>query len=111
MAAWGDSESSDSDDEEEQVANLYFMVNENQFQEDEIEYESSDEVDCSEFLEYSKNQILVQDKVFEKKQFVIFHLKKKCYKNQTTNFTQRLKLLRKKRKHFNPNMKALKRWF
>jgi len=37
IAAWSDSDSSDSGDEEEQAANICFIVNENQVQEDEIE--------------------------------------------------------------------------
>jgi len=57
IAAWSDSDSSDSDGEEEQVENLCFMANEDQIQEDETEYESLDKVDYSEFLEYSKNDL------------------------------------------------------
>ena len=45
------------DDEEEQVENLCFMVNEDLIQEEETEYESSDKVDYSEFLEYSKREL------------------------------------------------------
>ena len=57
IAAWSDSDSHDNDEEEEQVENLCFMANEDQIQEDETEYESSDEVDYFEFLEYSKNDL------------------------------------------------------
>ena len=45
IAAQSDSDSSNSEDQEEKVANLCFMVNKVQVQEDETEYESSDEVD------------------------------------------------------------------
>ena len=51
ITTWSDSDSSDSENEEEQVTNLCFMVNEGQIQEEEIEYESSDEVNYLEFLE------------------------------------------------------------
>ena len=37
--------------------NLCFMVNESQIQEEETKYESSNEVDYSEFLEYSKDEL------------------------------------------------------
>ena len=57
IATWSDSDSSDSDDKEKQVENLCFMANEDEIQEDKTEYESSDEVDYSEFLEYSKNHL------------------------------------------------------
>jgi len=57
IAAWHDSDSSDSENKEEQAMNLCFMVNEGQIQEEETEYESSDEVDYSEFLEYSKDEL------------------------------------------------------
>jgi len=56
IAAWSDSDSSDSYDEEEQVENLCFMANEDPSQE-ETEHESLDEVDYSDFLEYSKDEL------------------------------------------------------
>ena len=40
---------SDSDNKEEQVENLCFMANEDLIQEEKTQYESSDEVDYSEF--------------------------------------------------------------
>ena len=49
---WSDSDSSESEDKKEQKENLCFMTNEDLIQEEETEYESSDEVDYSEFLEY-----------------------------------------------------------
>jgi len=52
IAAWSDSDSSNSENEE-QATNLFFMVNEDQVQEDETEYKSRDEVDCSDLLESS----------------------------------------------------------
>jgi len=104
IATWSNSDSSDSDDEEE-ATNLYFMVNEDQVQEDETDYESSDEVNCSNFLEYSKDELaeaLIKcirceqeylSKIKSlKKHFVIHPLKKKFYKYQTTNLTQGLRL-------------------
>ena len=57
IAAWSDSDSSDSDNEVEQVTNLCFMANEENVQEDKAKYESSDEVDYSDFLEYSKDEL------------------------------------------------------
>jgi len=57
IAAWSDSDSSDSEDEEERKENLCFMANEDQIQEEETEYESSDQVDHSDFLEYSKDKL------------------------------------------------------
>jgi len=57
IAAWSNSDSSDSNDEEEQVESLCFMVNEDLIQEEETEYESSDEVYYSDFLEYSKGEL------------------------------------------------------
>jgi len=57
IAAWSDSDSSDSDDEEEQVENLCFMANDDLIQDDETEYESSDEVDYPDFLQYSKDEL------------------------------------------------------
>ena len=58
IATWSDSDSSNSDDdEEEQVKNLCFMANEDLSQEEETKYKSSDEVDYSEFLEYSKKKL------------------------------------------------------
>jgi len=39
IAAWSDSHSSDSDDEEEQVSKLCFMANKDNAHEDETEYE------------------------------------------------------------------------
>jgi len=47
IATWSDSNSSDSDDEGEQAANLCFIANKDNVQEDKIKYESLDEVDCS----------------------------------------------------------------
>ena len=38
IATWSDSDSSDSDDAEEQAANLYFLVKDDQVQEDETEH-------------------------------------------------------------------------
>ena len=40
----------------EQVANLCFLANEDQTQEEERKYENLDEVDYSDLLEYSKNE-------------------------------------------------------
>jgi len=57
MAAWSDSASSKSKDEEEQAVNPCFMANENQTHDEETEYESSDEVDYSDLLEYSKDEL------------------------------------------------------
>ena len=57
IAAWSDSDSSDNEIKEEKAANLCFMLTEGQTQEEEIEYESSDEIDYSEFLEYSKDEL------------------------------------------------------
>jgi len=57
IAAWDDSDSSESEDEEEQATNLCFMANEDQAQEEATEYKSSDEVYYSDLLEYSKNQL------------------------------------------------------
>ena len=57
IATWSDSDSSDSDNEVEQVTNLCFMANEENVQEDKTKYESSDKVDYSNFLEYSKNEL------------------------------------------------------
>jgi len=57
IATCSNSDSSDSENEEEQAMNLCFMVNEGLIQEEETEYESSDEVDYSEFLEYSKDEL------------------------------------------------------
>ena len=57
IAAWSDSDSSDNDNEEEKVESLFFMANEDLSQEEETEYESSDEVDYSEFLEYTKKEL------------------------------------------------------
>ena len=57
IAAWKDSDSSESEDEEEQKENLCFIGNEDLILEEEIEYESSDEVDYSDFLEYSKDEL------------------------------------------------------
>jgi len=57
IAAWSDSNSSDSENEEEQAVSMCFMVNKGQIQEEETEYESSDEVDYSNFLEYSKDEL------------------------------------------------------
>jgi len=48
---------SDSDDEEEQAANLCFMTNKDNVQKDKTEYESSDEIHCFDFLEYSKDEL------------------------------------------------------
>ena len=39
------------------MANLCFMINEDQVQQDETEYESSHEVDCYDFLKYSKDEL------------------------------------------------------
>jgi len=57
IAAWSDSDSSESKNEEKQVVNLCFMANENQTHDEETEYESSDEVDYSNLLEYSKDEL------------------------------------------------------
>ena len=56
IATWSDSDSSDND-EEEQMENLCYMANEDLIQEDEIECDSSDEVDYYDFLEYSKDEL------------------------------------------------------
>ena len=50
IAAWSYSDSSNSGNEEEKMENLCFMANEDLIQEDETEYESSNEVDYSDFL-------------------------------------------------------------
>ena len=50
-------DSTDSEDEEKQVANICFMVNEDQVQQDETEYESLDEVNYTNLLEYFKNKL------------------------------------------------------
>jgi len=55
IAAWSDRDSSESEDEEEQAVNLCFMAN--QTHDEETEYESSDKVDYSDFLEYSKDEL------------------------------------------------------
>ena len=52
IATWSDSDSSDSDKEEE-VANLCLMANDVQ----ETESENLDEVDYSDLLEYSKDEL------------------------------------------------------
>ena len=52
IATWSDSDSSDSDKEED-VANLCLMVNDVQ----ETELENLDEVDYSDLLEYSKDEL------------------------------------------------------
>jgi len=57
IVAWSDSDSSDGENEEEQAANLCFMVNEGQIQEEEMEHDRSNEVDYSNFLEYSKDEL------------------------------------------------------
>jgi len=57
IVTWSDSDSSDSEDEEEQATNLCIMVKEVQVQEDEIEYEKSYEVDYTDLLEYSKDEL------------------------------------------------------
>ena len=57
IAAWSDSNSSESEDEEEQPLSLCFMANENQTHNEETGYESSDEVDYSDLLEYSKDEL------------------------------------------------------
>jgi len=51
-ATWSDNDSSNSEVEEEQKENLCFMANEDQIQEEETDYESSDEIDHSKFFEY-----------------------------------------------------------
>ena len=38
---------------------FFLMVNEDQVQEDETEYESLDKVDCSDLLEYSKDELAI----------------------------------------------------
>jgi len=50
VVAWSDSDSSDSNNKEQQMEDLCFMANEDLIQEDETEYESSNEVDYSDFL-------------------------------------------------------------
>jgi len=57
IAIWSDSDSSESEDEKQQKENLCFMANEDLSQAEETKYESSDEVDYSEFLEYSKKEL------------------------------------------------------
>ena len=57
IAAWSDSDSSGSEDEEEQAVNLCFMANENQTHDEETQYESSNKVDYSDLLEYFKNEL------------------------------------------------------
>jgi len=52
IAAWSDSDSSDSDKEEE-IANLCLMTNDVH----ETEFENLDEVDYSDLLEYSKDEL------------------------------------------------------
>ena len=58
IAAWSDSDSSGSGDEEEQPLSLCFMENENQTHNEETDYESSNEVDYSDLLEYSKDELV-----------------------------------------------------
>ena len=57
IAAWSDSDSSDNDNDEEQMENLCFRANEDLIQGYEIEYESSDKKDYSDFLKYSKDEL------------------------------------------------------
>jgi len=57
IAAWSDSDSSGSGDEEEQPLSLCFMENVNQTHNEETDYESSNEVDYSDLLEYSKDEL------------------------------------------------------
>jgi len=57
IVTWSDSNSSYSDDEEEQVENLCFMANDGLIQDDETEYESSNEVNYSDFHEYSNDEL------------------------------------------------------
>ena len=57
IAIWSDSDSSESEDEKHQKENLCFMANEDLSQAKETKYESSDEVDYSEFLEYTKKEL------------------------------------------------------
>jgi len=45
IATWSDSDSSNSHDEDQQATSIDFMANEDQVQEDEIKYESSNELD------------------------------------------------------------------
>ena len=58
IATWSDSDLSESEDEEEQVVNLCFMANEDQTHDEETEYKSSDEIDYSDLLEYSKDELV-----------------------------------------------------
>ena len=101
IAAWSDSDSSDSDNEVEQATNLCFMANEENDQEDETKYESSDEVDYSDLLEYFKDELAhalincvrcEQKYLFKIKSFKkIIHdlcLKKDPLQNQIINLTQ-----------------------
>jgi len=58
IAAWSDSDSSGSEDEEEQAVNLCFMASENQTHDEETKYERSDEIDYSDLLEYFKDELI-----------------------------------------------------
>jgi len=55
IATWSDSDSSESEDTEEQAVNLCSRAN--QTHDEETEYESSDDVDYSDFVEYSKDEL------------------------------------------------------
>ena len=52
--AWRDSDMSDSDGDKHQAINLSLIAKEGQVSEEEIKFETSDEVDCSVFLKYLK---------------------------------------------------------
>ena len=94
IAAWSDSDSSDSDKEEE-MANLCLMAKDVQ----EIEPENLDEVDYSNLLEYSKDELaqalirciqceqeyLFKIKTFKKTIHNLFS-EKKCYKKRLMIF-------------------------
>jgi len=56
-ATRSDSDTSNSDDNEDQVVNLSLVAKEGQVQEEGTECESSDEVDDSVFLEYFKDEL------------------------------------------------------
>ena len=57
VAAWSDSESSESESDEEHTANICLMAKEVQ-NNNETEYENSDEVDASELYKYSKEELI-----------------------------------------------------
>ena len=57
LATWSNSNTSNSDDNEDQVVNLALMAKEEQVQEVGTQCESSNDIDYSVFLEYSKDEL------------------------------------------------------